>query len=255
MPTPAVIFDLDDTLIVEQDFAMASLREALTVFPGIDPDETEDVALDAIRQVWRLGSNHSRCLNIGIASWEGLWATFEGNHPSLDGLREWSATYRAEAWDAVVSRLGIAETQLSEIASKRFQEAQRRGHPVKEGASATLDVLTNHFRIGLLTNGSSDLQRLKLAQSGMGAYFDAVVISGEVGVGKPSEAIFSEILEQLDARPEDSIMVGDSWERDIVGATNAGMSALWLASRRPIPGTRERVTAINDLEDVRQLVS
>ena len=49
MPRRAVIFDLDDTLIVEQSFAMASLREAIAVFPGVDPVADEADALEAVR--------------------------------------------------------------------------------------------------------------------------------------------------------------------------------------------------------------
>ncbi|MHB8431436.1 MAG: HAD family hydrolase [Acidimicrobiales bacterium] len=254
MTVSAIIFDLDDTLIVEQDYAMASLREALSVFPDVVPVEVQDIALEAIRQVWRQGEDHPLCHQVGIASWEGLWATFEGNHPSLDGLLKWASTYRDEAWSAVAERLNVSDARLPGAASERFQQAQRRGHPVVDGASATLELLAPHYRMGLLTNGPSDLQRLKVAQAGLSARFDAVVISGEVAVGKPNEAVFAEVLQQLDARPEDSVMVGDSWERDIIGATNAGMAAFWLATGRPTPEVHERVTSIDDIRDLGQLV-
>src|SRR6202043_855632 len=106
----------------------------------------------------------SLCLDVGIASWEGLWATFEGNHSSLDGLLTWSSTYRYEAWKAVADRLNVTDVRLPEVASERFQRSQRRGHPLTDGASTILELLALDYRMGLLTNGSSDLQRLKLAQ-------------------------------------------------------------------------------------------
>ncbi len=251
----AVVFDLDDTLIVEQEHAMASLREALSVFPGSDPISMEATALASIRRVWRRGDDYARCHSLGIASWEGLWATFEGNHPSLDGLLRWGPTFRIEAWNAVAAAFDHTQDGLSRAASERFQQAQHRGHPLIEGAVATLEQLARHHRIGLLTNGPSDLQRLKLDQAGITSLFDAVVISGEVGVGKPDGAVFAEVLGRLDTRPEDSIMVGDNWERDVVGATGAGMKACWIASGRPMPVADDRVTAIDDLGDLSQLVS
>jgi hypothetical protein len=67
-----VLFDLDDTLIVEQGFAMASLRDALSVFPGVDPQRAAPAALEAIRTMWRSGPGYPTCLEVGIASWEGL---------------------------------------------------------------------------------------------------------------------------------------------------------------------------------------
>ncbi len=73
MTSRAVVFDLDDTLIVEEPYAMASLREALTVLPGVDPVAAEQPALEAARSVWRSGADHPVALWLGFASWEGLW--------------------------------------------------------------------------------------------------------------------------------------------------------------------------------------
>ena len=126
----AVIFDLDDTLIVEQAFAMASLREAIAVFPGVDPVADEADALEAVRSVWRSGADYPLCLALGFASWEGLWSTFEGNHGSVAGLHEWSSTYRALAWEAVAVRFGVEDRSLSELAAGRFEAiAPRRWDP------------------------------------------------------------------------------------------------------------------------------
>ena len=49
--------------------------------------------------------------------------------------------------------------------------------------------------VALVTNGPPDIQRLKIEQAGVGAYFTAVVISGELGIGKPDPAIFGHALE------------------------------------------------------------
>jgi putative hydrolase of the HAD superfamily len=255
MSRPAAIFDLDDTLIVEEAFAMASLREALSVFPGVDPVASEPVALDAVRSVWRRGADHPACVEMGLASWEGLWSAFDGNHPVLDGLRSWGPGYRVEAWEAVVTALAVDDPGLAPVASARFDEAQRRGHPVIEGMEHTMALVADRFRLGLLTNGPSDLQRLKLDQAGLSARFDAVVVSGEVGVGKPDPAVFTLLLDQLDAVPEDSIMVGDSWERDVVGALGVGMSPYWVSMGRTAPYDDPRVTVIESVRDLDSLLA
>ncbi len=249
-----VVFDLDDTLIVEQSFAMASLREALSVFPDVDPEQSETIALEAIRRVWRQGPDHPVCTELGIASWEGLWATFEGNHSTLSGVRDWAHTYRNDAWIAVAESLGVGQTRLAAVASERFQLAQHRGHPVIDGARSVVTLLAKRHRLGLLTNGSSDLQRDKLDGTGMTAAFDSIVISGEVGSGKPNSATFADMLERLGVRPEDSVMVGDSWERDILGAVNAGMSAVWIASGRPAPGHHQRVATVDNIENLIEIL-
>ena len=93
---------------------------------------------------------------------------------------------------------------------------------------AVLELRRIGHRLGLITNGPADVQRAKLAATGLGAWFDAVVISGEVGVGKPDPHIFARALAALDASPQTAIMVGDNLERDVVGARAAGMRGVWL---------------------------
>ena len=255
MAGSAVIFDLDDTLIVEQSFAMASLREALGVFPGVDPVADEATALEAIRRVWWSGADHGLCLELGLASWEGLWSEFDGNHPSLDGLRAWAPTYREEAWTAVADVFGVVDTDLPAVAAGRFVDAQRRGHPPVPGAVAAVDLVATRHRVGLLTNGSSDLQRRKLDQAGLSDRFGVVAVSGETATGKPDPAAFTAVLERLGAGAEDSVMVGDSWERDVVGALVAGMSACWVSAGRPVPEVHPRVTVIGSVAELERLMA
>lgn len=96
---PPLCFDLDDTLIVEEDAARAAFAEALTTVGA--PREV-DRALDAIREVWRTSTHHKRCLELGIASWEGLWATFDNCHPSIASLRDW-VPEAPSPWECVAS--------------------------------------------------------------------------------------------------------------------------------------------------------
>jgi putative hydrolase of the HAD superfamily len=254
MPRPAVIFDLDDTLIVEEAYAMASLRAAIAVFPGIDPVASESLALESIRSVWRSGADYGVCLELGFASWEGLWSDFTGNHAAVDGVHAWAPTYRSEAWDCVATAFGVGDTGLVRAASDRFEAAQRAGHPVIDGMSSALAAVSARYPVGLLTNGPSDIQRLKLDQAGLSDAFGVVVISGEVGVGKPSPKVFRAALDPLGARPEDSVMVGDSWERDIVGALEAGMRAVWIADGRPAPGSDPRVTVVDSVRELDEVL-
>lgn len=250
MSRPAVIFDLDDTLIVEQSFAMASLREAIAVFPGVDPVADEAAALEAIRSVWRQGADHPLCLALGLASWEGLWSTFDGNHRSMARLHGWAPTYRTHAWDAVATRFGAGDPALAESAAERFESAQMAGHPIIVGMEEALDAVRARYPVGLLTNGSSDLQRLKLDQAGLADAFDTVAVSGEVGVGKPDPAVFALVLEALSAGPEGSVMVGDSWERDVEGALAIGMTAVWIADGRTAPAEDPRVTVVDSVREL-----
>jgi putative hydrolase of the HAD superfamily len=248
--TRAVIFDLDDTLVVEEQAAKDSLRHAVSGLSGIGSRYSEDTVLATIRERWRSGPFHALCLDLGIASWEGLWSSFEGNHLVLDGLRAWAPTYRTEAWQAVMALFDIADPEMPALAAHRFEQAQRRSHPLIENAGRCVDTLGIDHRLGLLTNGPSDIQRHKLVGTGLSDRFDAVVISGEVGVGKPSKGIFDLALGRLEVARDEAVMVGDNWDRDIVGAVAAGMAGVWIASGRPPPGSYEEVVVIDHLGEL-----
>lgn len=247
----AVIFDLDDTLIVEEAVARASLRSAAELVPGVDPDRAADVVLDAARRAWRSGPHYPLAVELGIASWEGLWSQFVGCHPRLDGLAEWAPSYRHQAWDSALASLGAGEdSDLASAMAETYEQAQRTGHPLKDGAAEAVRHAQGNFRLGLLTNGPADIQRLKLDQAGLAQCFEAVVISGEVGVGKPAPQAFRLLLDALDVRPEEAVMVGDSWDRDVNGALASGVSAVWIGGGRPVPEVRPGVTVLHSVGDL-----
>lgn len=238
------MLDLDDTLIAEEQFARASMRSTAGLVPGVRPEQVEELILTKARSVWRAGPHHHVAQELGIASWEGLWASFEGRHRRLDGLATWVPTYRSQAWLAVVAELGTHEPGLAEDMARSYEEAQRSGHPLLDGAAAAVRAAGERWRLGLLTNGPPDIQRLKLDQTGLASCFDAVVISGEVGVGKPSPEAFGLLVEALGVRPEEAVMVGDSWQRDVEGALCAGVRPIWVAGGRPLPESNPNVRII-----------
>ena len=250
MAIRAVVLDLDDTLIEEEATARSSLRSAVALAAGIDPAHGEQVVLACARQLWRTGPHHQVCLELGIASWEGLWATFEGCHARLEGLRNWAPGYRRAAWQAALAQLGIAGARMAEAVADAYVSRQRRGHPLIPGADEVVPYLAGRYRLGLLTNGPSDIQRLKLEQTGLADHFAAVVVSGEVGSGKPNREVFLQVASELGVSPDEAVMVGDSWDRDVVGAQGAGIAAVWVARGRPrptAPSTAGSVDSISGL--------
>ena len=168
----------------------------------------------------------------------------------MAGLEAWAPTYRVEAWRAVGSALGIDDPALLDDAADAFEEAQRRGHPVIPGMHEALARVTSRHPVGLITNGPSDIQRLKLEQSGLSGAFGGEVISGELGRGKPDATVFLGLLEDLGADPSASVMVGDSWERDVLGGLGAGMSAIWISMGRPPPEHRPRVAVVESVVEI-----
>jgi FMN phosphatase YigB (HAD superfamily) len=71
-------------------------------------------------------------------------------------------------------------------------------------------------------------QQEKLETFGFTPFVDALVTSEELGCAKPAAAIFENALARLGVTANEAVMVGDSWPNDVVGATNAGIRAVWL---------------------------
>ena len=90
------------------------------------------------------------------------------------------------------------------------------------GAEADLRRLSEGHRLGVLTNGVTEWQRAKLAASGLDRFFDAVVVSYEVGTHKPDPTPFRAAEKRLPA--DGYAMVGDS-DADVDGADRAGWAA------------------------------
>ena len=97
-----------------------------------------------------------------------------------------------------------------------------------DGAVLLLKCLrARRHPMALVTNGSKS-QRTKIDAIGALEYFDAVLISEEVGIAKPDPAIFTQAMSRLNAAPDRSVFVGDSLEHDMAGARDAGMMTVYL---------------------------
>jgi len=97
-----------------------------------------------------------------------------------------------------------------------------------------LPSLRRRYPIALVTNGASDTQRANLRVLGIERDFEAIVISGEVGVAKPDRSIFDMALRELGVEPENVWHIGDDLTTDVAGANAAGLTAAWLnRSGRP----------------------
>jgi putative hydrolase of the HAD superfamily len=97
-----------------------------------------------------------------------------------------------------------------------------------EGVAPLLDTLATRYKLGLITNGPSEIQRAKIAQFDLARWFPVIVVSGEFGVAKPDPAIFLHAANALASDPADCVMIGDNPDADIRGAQAAGMRSVWI---------------------------
>ena len=103
------------------------------------------------------------------------------------------------------------------------------GHPYfLEGAPEVLEIVGQHFRMGIITNGLQEVQRPRLVKSGIDHFFEVIVVSGEIGLAKPDPAYFAYTHQQMNMPDKDRVLVvGDSLYSDMHGGITYGFRTCW----------------------------
>ena len=115
-----------------------------------------------------------------------------------------------------------------EFAEKYTDHLADASFPYEE-SEALLETLSGKVQLGIITNGLKKVQRKRIRNSVLGHFFDAIVISEEVEVSKPDEAIFHHTMALLGETPKERIlMVGDSLGSDILGGQRYGIDTCWF---------------------------
>ncbi|MCL1593406.1 MAG: YjjG family noncanonical pyrimidine nucleotidase [Actinomycetia bacterium] len=97
-----------------------------------------------------------------------------------------------------------------------------------EGAMEVLDTLATSATLALITNGIGEVQRTRIDRVGIEHFFDAIVISGEVGTAKPGTEIFDIAFEHLGTPDKaTTLMIGDNLGSDIRGGINYAIDTCW----------------------------
>ena len=97
-----------------------------------------------------------------------------------------------------------------------------------EGAIEVLNYLSQKYQLHIITNGFEEVQLKKMRNSEIFHFFDQIITSESVGVKKPNPKIFHHALALANAKLEESIMIGDSLEADILGAQQIGLKTIFF---------------------------
>ncbi len=120
-----------------------------------------------------------------------------------------------------------------------------------DGAREVLDYASRKYRLHIITNGFDEVQLPKLENADIARYFDTVVTAEQAGARKPDSDIFVRAFQQSKAIPHYSLMIGDSYEADILGAIQVGMSAvLFDPENKSIGKHAPRIIELRELFDI-----
>ena len=169
-----------------------------------------------------------------------LWAALERGEVTRERLR-------SERFRLLFEAFGIEADPVT-FNAQYLKHLGQRGDQL-DGAESVLDQLFGGTRMALLTNGFAEVQRTRLDHSGLGQFFEVVIISDEVGFAKPDPRIYDASFEAMGNPSKSSVlMVGDSLTSDMQGGLNYGIDTCWFN-----PGGKPNTLDRDPTFEIRQL--
>lgn len=216
----AVIFDLDNTLI---DFMRMKSRAVEAAINSM---------IDA-----------------------GLEYSYKAVKSKIDEIYQEKGIEYQQVFDLLLQTLlGKVDNKILSagiVAYRTAREAELNTYP--HVVPTLIELMKMGIKLGVVSDAPAREAWLRLSYIGLHHIFDAVITVDEAKAFKPSPIPFNMILEKLETKPEESLMVGDWAERDVVGAKAVGMKTAF-AKYGDVFGTKQH-GADYVLQSVAELVS
>ena len=146
-----------------------------------------------------------------------------------------------------------------EIVNETYLEEMPLKTKLVDGAREALDYLHGKYEMAIITNGFKEVQYTKIQKSELSKYFKKIFISEEIGVQKPGKMIFEYALKSMNARKISSLMIGDSWDADILGAKEFGIDQIYYCKDQNVgnfigPNDGKKKTSMLVISHLEQLI-
>ncbi|MEZ4800356.1 MAG: YjjG family noncanonical pyrimidine nucleotidase [Flavobacteriales bacterium] len=200
-------FDLDGTLWDLYKNTEIALRQICSEFGMLEDD-------DSFKAFYKSYHYHN----------EQVWSLYRVGKIEKSVLR----TIRFQkAFDEVGIEMSAEQTE--NFATRFLDVCPKLPHLI-EGTHELLSFLYPHVKIHIITNGFKEVQGFKMDAGNLNQYITEMINSEDVGKRKPNPEIFEYALKVTGAKVEESLMIGDDWDADIVGARTFGMDQVFLTN-------------------------
>ena len=198
-----IIFDLDDTIWDYQRNSNEALNELHSSFNINEHGVNSENFKNAFREV-----NNQ------------LWDDFDKGVISRDVIRK-------RRFPMVFGELSLNLNGVAMEMQDSFMQICSSKPSLVPGAQKVLDQFRSEYNFHILSNGFDEIQFAKLKAADIEHYFDKVITSGRAGYRKPEAEIFEFALNEIGAKPEECVMVGDNPLSDIEGAYRYGIDQVY----------------------------
>ncbi|WP_298896669.1 YjjG family noncanonical pyrimidine nucleotidase [uncultured Psychroserpens sp.] len=128
-----------------------------------------------------------------------------------------------DAFDAV--RFDVSDQIINQLSEDYITYLTTFNH-LFDGTVDILEHLQSDYHLHIITNGFEEAQQRKMDNANISQYFKTITNSERAGVKKPNPIIFNHALDLAEAKPNESLMIGDNYEADILGAMDVGLDVI-----------------------------
>ena len=199
-----LFFDLDNTL---WDFTSNSYQALFAT-------------LSQLNLLNKIGS-YDQFFKIYSEENDRLWELYRNRKRTKQELR-------IQRFEAAFARIGIDPRVDGALLNETYFTEMLNQNKLIDGAQQLLDHLHGKYELAIITNGFTEVQYDKLKKSNITRYFRKVFISEEIGASKPGRKIFEHALKSMNAPKKSTLMIGDNWDTDILGASKFGIDQVYF---------------------------
>lgn len=223
--------------------------------------------IDLDDTLWDIHQNGKECLEeiYHDYRYEKFYPTFEDYYNVYfpNNLRLWGMYANGEIQKneltierflAPVRSFGIDDAAYAKKLSDDFLDRTTRKTRLIDGTIELLEYLKPKYKMHILSNGFREVQFKKIDNSGLRPYFDTIILSEDAGINKPHVDMFTYALKNTNSRRNQTIMIGDSWSNDIVGARNSRIAQIWFNPEGNEAVDFEPTFVVKRLEEIRGIL-
>ena len=225
-----LFIDLDDTIY---DFSAASREAFMETYELLHYDRFFDSFdhYDSIYEPYNLE----------------LWHIYGEGKITKEELNKRRYSYPLEV-------VGIKDQELADTFCSEALGRIPTKNRLIDGAIELLEYLRPKYNMYILSNGFKELQSHKMRTAGIDKYFDALILSEDIGVNKPNRELYEYALEKTGSKLEESIMIGDMFETDITGAANIGMKQIYFNAKKKESHTFAPTYMVTELLQIKDIL-
>ena len=224
-----IFFDLDNTL---WDFTESSINSLKQIFEKYNLKEKFETFENFYKQYEKLNSK--------------LWKLYRENNISKETLSVRRFALVNEAVDN--------PKYTPDYFNREYLANTTQNIKLIDGAIDLLLYLSKKYKIHVITDGFLEVQIIKMQVTKINSFISEVIAAEDLGVLKPDKRLFEYALKQAEARKENSLVVGDDYPNDIIGAKKAGIDQIFF-NRKKLTDLPEQPTFIvENLPDIKKIL-